>query len=106
MVAQILLGIQVRLFSLDSGPAGRAPDLGRRITEAQRLVTASVRSIQEFARNLKGPAQDYAGRMQGGADRERRETCLRARTVRAAAGTVDASARRSILPRSRIQYVW
>lgn len=51
-IAQTLLGINVRLLTLKKAAKGKTASLKKEIANAQRLVQESVRSINQFAREL------------------------------------------------------
>jgi len=51
-VAQTLLGINVRLLTLKKAARGNKANLRKEIANVQRLVQKSVRSINQFAREL------------------------------------------------------
>ena len=51
-IAQTLLGISVRLLTLKKGAKGDKANLKKDIAKTQRLVQESVRSINQFAREL------------------------------------------------------
>ncbi len=52
-VAQILLGINVRLLVLKQAAKGGSTVLTKEITDTQRLVADSIRTINRFARELE-----------------------------------------------------
>jgi two-component system sensor histidine kinase DegS len=51
-IAQILLGINVRLLSLKQGARNNTKGLKKEIASAQRLVVKSAKSVRRFAREL------------------------------------------------------
>jgi signal transduction histidine kinase len=51
-IAQTLLSIQVRLLNLKAAAHGNTSNLTKEIASTQRLVVESVRSINQFAREL------------------------------------------------------
>ena len=51
-IAQTLLGINVRLLTLKKAAKGNRAKLKKEIANTQRLVQESVRSINQFAREL------------------------------------------------------
>jgi len=51
-IAQTLLGLNVRLLTLKKAAKGNVASLKKAIANTQRLVQDSVRSINEFAREL------------------------------------------------------
>lgn len=51
-IAQILLSINVRLLNLRTAAEGNKASLTKEIASTQRLVEATVKSIQRFAREL------------------------------------------------------
>lgn len=52
-IAQTLLGIQVRLLGLRTAARGNSPNLTNEIASTQKLVEASIRSINRFAHELE-----------------------------------------------------
>jgi signal transduction histidine kinase len=51
-IAQTLLGIKIRLLTLKTAAKGGTASLKKEIANTQRLVQESVRSIDQFAREL------------------------------------------------------
>ncbi|HEY5297995.1 MAG TPA: histidine kinase [Verrucomicrobiae bacterium] len=56
-IAQTLLGVQVRLLTLKTAAHGKAGNLTKEIASAQRLVVASLQSVNRFARELGAPGK-------------------------------------------------
>lgn len=61
VIAQALLGINVRLATLKVEAGAKAKGLNRNITEMQKVITKSANIIYQFARGLRPSVIDHLG---------------------------------------------
>lgn len=61
VVAQALLGINVRLAMLTKQAAISAKGLARNVTATQKMITKSAETVHQFARSLRPPVLDDLG---------------------------------------------
>jgi signal transduction histidine kinase len=61
VIAQALLGINVRLATLKIEAGAKAKGLNRNITETQKVITKSANLIYQFARELRPSVLDHLG---------------------------------------------
>lgn len=61
VIAQTLLGINVRLAALKTEAGKKATELNHSITQTQKLITKSVNIVYQFARELRPTVLDHLG---------------------------------------------
>ena len=61
VIAQTLVGINLRLASLATGTDGKGKDLTAKITQTQQMVAKSVDIVHRFARDLRPSTLDDVG---------------------------------------------